>query len=73
MSVIPETYNRSHNILELVDILPNASFTTNESEVIITNKNVKYELTNELPNDVYLKESSKFHVVIVLCPAFFPK
>ena len=52
MSVIPETYNRSHNILELVDILPNASFTTNESEVIITNKNVKYELTNELPNGV---------------------
>ena len=30
MSVISETYNRAHNILELVDILPNASFTTSE-------------------------------------------
>ena len=27
MSAISETYNRGHNILELVDILPNVSFT----------------------------------------------
>ena len=32
MSAIFETYNRAHNILELVDILPNASFTTTETE-----------------------------------------
>ena len=32
MSVISETYNRAHNILELVDILPNVSFSTNETE-----------------------------------------
>ena len=28
MSGISETYNRAHNILELVDILPNVSFAT---------------------------------------------
>ena len=27
-----ETYNRARNILELVDILPNVSFTTSEAE-----------------------------------------
>ena len=32
MSVISETYNRAHNVLELVDVLPNVSFTTSESE-----------------------------------------
>ena len=32
MSPISETYNQAHNILELVDILPNVSFTTNETE-----------------------------------------
>ena len=32
MSVISETYNRAHNILELVDILPNVSFTSSETE-----------------------------------------
>ena len=37
MSAISETYNRADNILELVDILPNVSFTTSE-----TNKNGKY-------------------------------
>ena len=30
MSVISETYNRAHNILELVDILLNVSFTASE-------------------------------------------
>ena len=28
ISAISETYNRTHNILEFVDILPNVSFTT---------------------------------------------
>ena len=32
MSAISETCNRAHNTLELVDILPNASFTTSETE-----------------------------------------
>ena len=32
MSTISETYNRAHNIFELVDILPNVSFTTSETE-----------------------------------------
>ena len=32
MSAISQTYNRAHNILELVDIFPNVSFTTSETE-----------------------------------------
>ena len=53
MSAISATNNRSHNILELFDIL------------IITNKNGKYELTDELPNDVRLKKISKLHGIII--------
>ena len=33
MSAISETYNRAHNILELVDILPNVSVATSETEL----------------------------------------
>ena len=33
MSAISETYKRAHNILELVDILSNVSFTTSETEL----------------------------------------
>ena len=32
MSAISETYNCGYKILELVDILPNVSFTTSETE-----------------------------------------
>ena len=32
MSAISETWNRGHNILELANILPNASFTASETE-----------------------------------------
>ena len=32
MNVISETFNRGHNILELVGILPNVSFITSETE-----------------------------------------
>ena len=32
MSVIFETYNLAHNVLELVDIWPNVSFTTSGIE-----------------------------------------
>ena len=31
MSAISETYNRTHNILELEDVLPNVSFTVSET------------------------------------------
>ena len=40
--------------------------------VIATNKNVKYELTEEFPNDVRLKKISKFHEIIVQYLIFFP-
>ena len=30
MSAISEIYNRAHNIVELVDIIPNVSFTASE-------------------------------------------
>ena len=32
MSAISETNNRTHNILKLVDILPNVSFTESETK-----------------------------------------
>ena len=32
MSAISETYKGAHNVLELVDILPNVYFTTSETE-----------------------------------------
>ena len=46
-SAISESHNRAHKILEFVDISPNVSFTT---------ENGKYELTDELPNNVRLKK-----------------
>ena len=56
MSAISEIYNCAHNILELVDILPNVSFKASETDVIISNKNGEYELTEELSNDLRLKK-----------------
>ena len=32
MGAISKTYSRAHNILELLDILPNVSFTTSQTE-----------------------------------------
>ena len=32
MSAISETYNRAHNISELVDIFPNVSFAASETK-----------------------------------------
>ena len=64
MSAISETYNRAHNVLELVDILTKVSQQVKQN-VIITNKNVKYELTDKLPNNVRLKKISKLHEIIV--------
>ena len=42
-------------------------------DVIITNKNGKYKLTGELPNDVRPKKISKLHGIIFLRPVVFPK
>ena len=61
MSAISETCNLAHNIMELVDIIQNVSFTTNET----TYKNGKYKSTDELLNDVRLKKISKLHGIIV--------
>ena len=41
--------------------------------MIITNKNVKYELTDDFPNNVSLQKISDFREIIVWCSAFFPK
>ena len=71
MSAISETYNRTHNILELANILPNVSFKTSETNMITANKYGKYELTNELPNNVRLKKILKLNGIIVYCPVFF--
>ena len=72
MSVISETCNHAHDILELVDILPNVSFNKWNGtwlKILIsnTNKNGK-----ELPNDVRLKKISELHRIIVQCPVLFP-
>ena len=52
MSSISETYNRVHNILELVDIYQ--MFLSTSWNVTIADKNCKCELTDELPNKVRL-------------------
>ena len=45
-----------------------------KQDVIIVDKNVKYELTDELPEDLRFKKISKLHGIIVQCPVFiFPK
>ena len=59
LKAISETYNHCHNILELADILPNASSQQVKRNVIITNRNDKYELTDELPNDELPKNLRK--------------
>ena len=68
MSVIskPRTiFCNTRNILELADSLPNVSSQQVKRNVIITNKNGKYRLTNELPNNERLKKISKLHGIIV--------
>ena len=59
MRAISETYNRAHKIFDI--------FLSQEVKrnVVITNKNGKSELINQLPNDVRLKKISEFHVIIV--------
>ena len=65
MSAISETYNRTHNILKLEDVLPNVFSQQVKRNVIMTSKSGKYELTNELPNDVRLKKISELHGINV--------
>ena len=74
MSAISETYNRGLNIWELSDIYQMFFFSKQmKRNVIITNKNDKYELTDEFPNNVRVKKISKMHQTIVLCQFFFLK
>ena len=67
MSAISENNNRNHNILKLEDVFPNVSFTVSETERVLLVKIVdsKYELTDELPNDVTLKKTSALHGIKV--------
>ena len=67
MSAISENNNRNHNILKLEDVFPNVSFTVSETERVLLVKIVdsKYELTDELPNDVRLKKTSALHGIKV--------
>ena len=65
MSTIFYTYNRAHNVLELVDILPNFFSQQVKRNVTIANKNFKYQSTDELRSDVRLKKISKIHGVIL--------
>ena len=58
MSAISKTYNRTHNILELIMSYQMFISQQVKRNVIITCKNGK-ELTVELPNDVRLKKISK--------------
>ena len=64
----------AHNIVELVDIFKKMFLSQRvKQNVIITNKNVKCQLTAKLQNDIRLKKISKLHEIIVFCPIFFPK
>ena len=65
MSATYEIYNCAHNVFELVDILPMFLSQQVKRNVIITNENGKYELTDEFPKDVRLKKISKLHGIIV--------
>ena len=58
MSDISETYNRAHNILELVDIFLIFFSKQLKWKAIFANKNGKYELNDKLPNDLRLKKIS---------------
>ena len=64
MSAISETSNRTHNISELAGILPNVFFHKLNETWLLLNKNGKYELTDELPNDLKLKKILKLHRII---------
>ena len=73
MSAISETYDRTHNILELKMSYQMILSQQVKRYVIITSKNGNYELTDEFPNDVRLKKISKLHGIKVQCPVFFPE
>ena len=48
MQAVIDIYNHFHNILRLLDVLPNFPFTTSETMAIITCKHGMYELPYEL-------------------------
>ena len=49
------SYNHGNNIVGLVDVLPNFSFTTSETRRDFWKKQDVYELPHELPNDLRLR------------------
>ena len=63
MSAISETYNRTHNILELEDVLTKCFFHSkwNGTWLLLVKIDNKYELTDELANDVRLKKISEIN------------
>ena len=60
MSTITEIYNRAHNILKLVAILPNVSFKKVKQTVIITNKKGKYEFDDKLQRNHSKSQKSRY-------------
>ena len=71
MSAISETYNCIHNILELENVLPNFLSQQVKPNIVLTSKNSKFELPDELPNNVRPKKTSELHGIKVQCPVFF--
>ena len=65
MSAISETYNRVHNILELVVSYQIFLSQQVKRNLVITTRNGKCELNDEFPNDGRLKKLSKLHGMIV--------
>ena len=63
MRAIFKIYTGAHNILKLANILPSVSVTTRE--LIITTKNGKCELTDELSTNARLQKILKLHGNIV--------
>ena len=60
-SAIFETYHRIYNILELEDVLPNFLSQQVKRNVVLTSKNSKCQLPDELPNKMRPKKISELH------------
>ena len=65
MSSISATYNRVIIFWNFLISCKTFFSQLVKRNVIITNKNGKYKLTDELPNDVTLKKISKLHGIII--------
>ena len=60
ISAISGTYNRAHNILKLQTSYQMFLSQQMKRNMIFTNTNGKYELTDELPSDVNLRKPQNF-------------